>query len=201
VLTAETRPFRPATDETESTLSSVYTPVEVSPSDIPLMTRIGELRVRAWKARQPDFPDMTIWLDMFDASARHWAILQGAVPVAAARMTVHNDLSEVPNAEIFTDAFPNGLAGSIASINRLVVDPAFAGRGLSRMLDEVRVSAARRENCAHMIAKTDAGTRRTDALRALGFEPAGTSQRYASGPLAEIKNGQGGGDILMLKLP
>ena len=200
MLTAETSPFRPATNETESTLSSVYTPVEVSPSDIPLMTRIGELRVRAWKARQPDFPDMTIWLDMFDASARHWAILQGAVPVAAARMTIHNDLSEVPNAEIFTDAFPHGLAGPIASINRLVVVPACAGRGLSRMLDEVRVSAARRENCAHMIVETYAGATRTDALRALGFEPAGTSQRHASGPLAEIKNGQGGGDILKLNL-
>lgn len=199
MLITETRPFRPAIDETESILSPVYTPVEVSPTDIPQMTRIGKLRVKAWKARQPHFPVMTIWLDVFDAKARHWAIFQGGRPVAAARMSIHNELSEVPNAEIFADAFPDGLAGPIAAMNRLVVDPAFAGLGLSRLLDEVRISAASRNDCAHMIVETYAGTKRTNALRALGFEPAGLSKGYASGPLAHVRNGQGGGDILILK--
>ncbi|WP_291069182.1 GNAT family N-acetyltransferase [Hyphomonas sp.] len=170
-------------------------PVEISPDDERLLSAIGQLRVRAWRARQPAFPDMREWLDDFDLFARHWTLSDNGILVAAARMTVHAELSSVPNAEIFASVFPNGLPGPIASLNRLVVDPAFAGRGLSRALDEARIEAAGKMQCANIIVETFARTSRAAALELLGFEIAGLSLPYVSGPLFGIKNGSGGGVV------
>ncbi|MFN7166770.1 MAG: GNAT family N-acetyltransferase [Pannonibacter sp.] len=178
-------------------------PVRISADDSRRLAAIGQLRVKAWKARQPAFPDMDTWLDAFDDVAQHWAIFNGGVPVAAARMSVHAALSSVPNAEIFAGVFPNGLEGPIASLNRLVVDPAFAGRGLSKTLDEARIAAARKIGCANLIVETFSRTSRVPALESLGFEVVGQSLPYAAGPLAKVQSAQedpNGGAPTVLKL-
>ena len=180
-------PFKTAFDKCPKMLTG---PIEFSPDDPHMLSAIGKLRVKAWKARQPAFPDMAAWIDGFDHIARHWVILADGSPVAAARMTVHAVLSSVPNAEIFAGSFPEGLSGPIASINRLVVDPAFSGTGLSRVLDEIRISAARKMSCANIVVETFANTPRVPALEALGFEVMGFALPYATGPLAIVKHGK-----------
>jgi GNAT superfamily N-acetyltransferase len=160
------------------------------------MAAIYRLRVAAWRARTPAFPDMPEWRDDFDDGAMHWAILHEGAPIAAARMTIHAALADLPNAEIYTRLLPADLAGPIASINRLVVDTAWAKRGLPRILDEARVDAARTSGCRHVLGETYAGGRRPDSLAYLGFKPLGLTQSYVSGPLATVKNDRGRRDRL-----
>lgn len=45
------------------------------------------------------------WLDEFELSARHWVIFNDAEPVVAARMSVHQRLDDVPDAEIYEGVF------------------------------------------------------------------------------------------------
>lgn len=171
--------------ETAEPMCPLAGPLEISAIETGMLASIGRLRVRAWKARQPTFPDIPEWTDGFDAIARHWVIMAGDRLIAAARMTVHRNISEVPNAEIFKNAFSVGLPGPVASINRLVVDPNFAGKGLSRLLDDARIADARARDCASIIGETFANTSRVGALEALGFEVVGAALDYASGPLAQ----------------
>jgi hypothetical protein len=108
-------------------------------------------------------------------------------PVAAARLTVHSVLSEVPDAEIYKPVFPEGLPGPIGVFTRLVVARSHSGLGLSGALDLCRIAAARSEGCRYAIGETFAGLPRLDQMRALGFEIAGPVGSYASGPLKGVK--------------
>ena len=170
-------------------------PLEVSPADEAIVASISRLRVRAWKARRRGFPDVDEWIDDFDQVGRHWVYFFRDQPVAAARMTTHAILRDVPNAEIYAAALPLAKSGRIASFNRLVVDPAFAGRGLSRQLDVERIDAARAENCSMVVAQTSNPVR-ISGLEALGFVSAGRSLPYLSGPLA-TSNREG---VVLVKL-
>lgn len=164
-----------------------------------VLNQIYRLRVRAWQARTNAFPDMTEWRDADDADALHWAIMFGDAPVAAARMTVHARVTDLPNAEIYAGLVPEALPGPIASINRLVVDAAWAGRGLPRVLDQVRIEEAVRRGCRHILGETYAGTRRIAGMEALGFAIIGETKPYRSGPLAMVKANRGGGEIAYLR--
>lgn len=174
----------------KSGLELVYRPCAVT------MEAIYRLRPLAWRARTVHFPDIDIWRDEFDDSALHWAILDAGTPVAAARMTIHDRLADVPSAEIYEGVIPSNLKGPIACITRLVVHPNWAGQGLPRILDEARIAEARKQSCAHMIGETYAGMRRIAAMRELGFIILGETAPYPSGPLAEVKNRRGGGALL-----
>jgi hypothetical protein len=79
---------------------------EFSPTDGDLLRKIGRLRVRAWETETAKAAEMKIWLDEFDASARHWAVFHDGVPVASARLSVHTDMNVVPDAETYAGVFP-----------------------------------------------------------------------------------------------
>lgn len=152
---------------------------------------IFRLRVEAWKARVPHFPEMEGWSDAFDAAASHWAIYDGGRLVAAGRLTIHARLEEVPNPEVFAPLLPQGLAGPIGVLTRLVVAKSHAGQGLSKRLDRARIGHARRMGCRHLIGSTFAGEKREMALMALGFARLGEAGQYASGPLRDVNLGGG----------
>ncbi len=172
--------------------------VAVETRDLAILEQVYRLRVEAWRARNPDFPPMDAWTDAFDAVGRHWVILDGDAPVAAARLTVHDVLAEAPSAEIYRDLLPDDLPGPIGVLTRLVVARGHAGLGLSLMLDKARIEAARTTGCRHLIGETFAGLSRIDQMSKLGFEVIGQAQPYADGPLALVKSPQakGGGDRL-----
>src|SRR5207245_876274 len=123
-------------------------PAEIDPHDRPLLEKIGRLRVRAWAKFVPAVAAKTdCWLDKFELAARHWVIYHDGEPVAAARMSVHQQLEGVPDAEVYKGVFAEKLPAPIASFNRLVVHPEFRGRGLPTALDLVRIQAASASGC------------------------------------------------------
>jgi SAM-dependent methyltransferase/GNAT superfamily N-acetyltransferase len=153
-------------------------PVEIDPRDRPLLEKIGRLRVLAWSTEMPDAPERSAcWLDDFELAARHWCIFHEGDPVAAARMSVHQRIAEVPDAGVYEGVFAEPPAEPIASFNRLVVHPRRRGRGLSRKLDEVRLKTAANLGCRSAILETHSPNR-LDCLRPLGFRVVGPAQSY-----------------------
>lgn len=162
-----------------------------------IMAQVYALRVQAWRARTQAFPEMDEWRDEHDDHGLHWVVIARnrdaqQVAIAAARMTIHARLAEVPSAEIYDGLLPADLPGPIASINRLVVSKDYAGQGLSRVLDQARIAFARLKGCNCVIGGTSAGIRRHDDLLAQGFVALGKAQPYRDGPLATVKQSRGG---------
>jgi GNAT superfamily N-acetyltransferase len=143
--------------------------VEIAASDAAMLEHIGELRVRAWRANATFDPAMRTWRDEWDRSARHWAVLRGGEPVAAARFSVHTGLQDVPHREHYMSVLADAPPAPVASLNRLVVDPSARGLGLSKQLDDVRLSAAEAMGCRTAVGVAHDYVRRIRPLEAEGF--------------------------------
>ncbi|NBB21942.1 GNAT family N-acetyltransferase [Runella sp. CRIBMP] len=120
------------------------------------MEEIGRFRIRAWRNENginPTFFSQEVWIDSLDKNAHHWIITKEKVIVAAARLSFHECIEEVPYADFLHDEHrPLFQKSPIASINRLVVDPAFRGRGFARILDNERIKLAAKAGSKIMIA-------------------------------------------------
>jgi len=162
------------------------------------LEEIYALRVAAWRARVESFPDIGRWTDAEDARAAHWAIRDGGRIIAAARLSIHDSLAEVPHAEIFDGVFSESLHGPIGSLNRLVVAASHRRSGLAQKLDIVRIIHARDADCRHIIGEAHADTPRIAELTALGFSVVGPSEPHIAGPLARVREGRGGGEMICL---
>ena len=159
---------------------------EFTSIDEHLLGRIGRLRVEAWETETSRASDMKSWLDEFDRTARHWIVFCKGVPVAAARLSVHDNLEEVPDAESYAGGFDEPPEGPIASLNRLVVHPSARRAGLSKRLDLVRLAAAEEIGCRSAIVSTSSGPRRVKQLSAWGFALAGYGPRFRKPPLCYL---------------
>ena len=135
------------------------------------MEEIGALRIRAWRNESgvdAQFFAQRTWVDALDQTAHHWILTRNDVVVASARMSFHDSLDGVPYSSLLPDAYRSRYAHkTIASINRLVVDPQFRGHGLAKRLDQARLSMARREGIDVVLAQPQ--LTRLDALTNLGF--------------------------------
>jgi GNAT superfamily N-acetyltransferase len=151
--------------------------------DPELLRKILALRVVAWKSFINVDPHLLEWTDQFDSAAQHWAILDGETVAAAGRLSIHERLHDVPDSEVYEPILTTPLRAPIASINRLVVHPAYRGRHLSDQLDEVRISAAEKAGCSCVIGHTHAGDKRVAQLVAEGFEALGTGRKNEQGIL------------------
>lgn len=156
--------------------------VEIAATDTAMMEKIYRLRVAAWRSRNKAFPKMERWSDEFDPIGRHWAILDNGEPVAAARLTVHDRLDQVPSGDIYVDLLPDGLPGPIGNMGRLVVAFRFGGRGLAHRLDAIRVAAGRAMGCRRLIGHTTSGPKRIKSATRLGFKVIGEARLHTSGP-------------------
>ncbi len=156
-------------------------------TDAAVLEAVYRLRVTAWRARVPAFPDIEAWSDAHDAEALHWAVIVDGKPVAAARLTVHDSLEDAPDAAIYMRAFPHGLPLPFGMFGRLCVAPSHGGRGLTRKLDDVRIDFAQRMGCACVVGITTHGVPRLAAMAAAGFETIPGPVVIEDGPLAAIK--------------
>lgn len=142
--------------------------------DHAMIARVCRLRVLAWRT-QADIPaQVEEWRDLQDSDARHWAICLGEDPVAAVRLTIHTDLTTVPDGDVYRATLPHGLETPIASYNRMVVRPDMRRRGFSRMLDDVSIAAARDMGARCLVGITGSvhgNQHRVDAMVRRGFEP------------------------------
>lgn len=155
-------------------------PVEIDPADPLLLEQIGRLRVLAWSTVMPDAASRTeSWLDEFELRARHWCIFHAGKPVAAARLSIHRRIDEVPDAEIFEGVVVDPPA-PVASLNRLVIHPEFRGRGWAERLDKVRILAAAAAGCRCAVGETQS-PRRVRQLEDAGFRVVGPCRPYAPG--------------------
>lgn len=120
------------------------------------MLDIGKFRIHGWKNEEgisQSFFSREYWIDTLDQRSYHWIISSNDTIIAAARLSLHTSLDDVPYARLLKPEhrvhFENKL---IASINRLVVDPSYRGLGLSKLLDQVRIERALAQKAEMMIA-------------------------------------------------
>jgi GNAT superfamily N-acetyltransferase len=151
-----------------------------------LLRQIGRLRVEAWQTETARAAEMPAWLDDIDQTARHWVVFLDGAPIAAARLTVHQSLADVPDAESYVGVFAASPEPPIASLNRLVVHPSARGAGLSKHLDLVRLDAAESLGCRSVILSTASGPRRVGQLIGYGFELVGYGPRFQKPPLCHM---------------
>ena len=140
-----------------------------------LLDAIYVLRAEVWNEQLVIPASFSPWNDKNDHDARHWAVLVNKTLVAAARFTVHSTLEDLPDWECINGVIQALPPVPIGSINRLVVDSQFRGKGISRALDAVRLQAAAELGCGSVIACTRG--RRIDALLSLGFTVVGVGPR------------------------
>ena len=152
--------------------------------DEALLREIGRLRVEALETETSKASAIKSWIDEFDRTARHWVVFREEVPVAAARLSIHENLSEVPDAESYAGVFPQPPEGPIASFNRLVVHPSARGAGLSKRLDFVGLDASEEIGCHSVVLSTASGPKRVKQLIGWGFELAGYGPRFQKPPLS-----------------
>ena len=143
---------------------------------------IGQLRVAAWRT-EGGTPSIAAvgdcWLDHHDEHAIHFLLRRGDVLAAAARMCVHENLDEAPDAFALKTA-QRTIPLPAAFFNRLVVEPAFRGQALSDILDHrrLRVAEALRIQC---IVITTHAEHRVRKLAGMGFSNWGrAAYDYAS---------------------
>jgi predicted GNAT family N-acyltransferase len=117
--------------------------------------------------------------DRHDEHARHWAAFIGDEIVAAARMCVHDEQEQSPDASAFSKI---RLPAPIATINRLVVVPSARKSGLAEQFDKSRIIAAKSEGAKCIVGT--AAPARIEALERLGFRLTGEQwiQSYCESP-------------------
>jgi GNAT superfamily N-acetyltransferase len=153
---------------------------EIDPAAEPaVLDAILRLRLRGWAPQVPVPLTLADVIDEFEPAARHWAIFDGAVLAAAARLSIHQSADDVPEAICMSGVFPEPPAAPIGFLSRLVVAPEYRGRGLSRQLDEIRIDAAQREGCRSLLALVFevSGDGRVRQLVSYGFRVVGRGQR------------------------
>jgi predicted GNAT family N-acyltransferase len=117
------------------------------------------LRYRVWSqtVHLPNsFQQKGLICDDHEDHARHWGVLtdSGSL-VASARLCVHENEQDIPEADSYTEL---RLPHPIASINRLVVEEFARKRNFAHSLDLRRIEAARSAGAACIVAApTDEG--------------------------------------------
>ncbi len=154
---------------------SVSAPIVVE--DPTVLQQVGRLRILAWEAdgELPSFaPKAKVWLDEHDSHAVNWVVLCEGLPVAAARLCVHKRVCDLPDLASLA-GYEDSFVTPIAAFTRLVVSPAFRGRGLSKELDGMRLAAAQESGCRSAVVVTHIPGR-IRQLNACGFSNLGESR-------------------------
>ena len=146
-------------------------------ADAPTLAAIYRLRAAVWRdtgaVAQAAFADGR-WSDEHDPASLHWVIRDAGELVAAARLSVHERLADVPEAEAYA-AVGLRLAGRIAAPARVVVAPAARRHGLAWQLLDAQDAAARAAGCAFAVRQSTPAMRRLLTRR--GWYSAGPARR------------------------
>ena len=154
-------------------------PVPVA--DPPTLEAIYRLRASVWRETgdiaQAAFGDGR-WSDEYDPAAMHWVIRDGEQLVAAARLSVHDRLADVPEAGEYAAAGLR-LEGRIAAPARVVVATAARRHGLAAQLLDAQDAAARAAGCAYAVRQSSPAMSRLLARRGWrDVGPAGLDERF-----------------------
>lgn len=135
-------------------------------------TSLLQLRRDAWSTEPAVPPELArSWaagVDEYDANGVHWCVWERRRMIAAARLTLHERLADVPDAQLYPPELE--LSGQpIASLNRLVVAPTHRGLGIAHVLNEVRCRWAAGLGAQAIVAAVARGRER--GLEQRGFSP------------------------------
>lgn len=167
-------------------LGSAVTPGFIGPievTDAPRIDEICRLRVAAWREMGALARGAFLhgeWRDELDdgGRSRQWVILRDEEIVAAARLSVHDRLDDVSEAQEYLTAGLR-LDGHIAAPARIVVSAAARGHGLASRLLEVLDSAAVEADAAYGVLQASPGLRRLLIPRGWrDIAPAGADPRF-----------------------
>ena len=150
-------------------------------TDAPTLEAIYRLRATVWRetgdVAQAAFADGR-WSDEHDPTGLHWVIRDGDALVAAARLSVHETLADVPEAEEYAAAGLR-LEGRIAAPARVVVAAAARRHGLAAQLLDAQDAAARAAGCAYAVRQSSPAMSRLLARRGWrDVGPAGLDERF-----------------------
>ena len=131
--------------------------------------QIQELRRLCWPSISAAGESLE---DGFDEGAWHWTVRSEHRLIAAARLTIHNDLIHIPEAHLFRHIVSHPLPRPIGYISRLIIHPEARRNGLSRTLDHCRLEACRELGVKSLIANwtPQSGVHRKRQLMELGFQ-------------------------------
>ena len=136
-------------------------------ADAATLEAIYRLRATVWRetgdVAQAAFADGR-WCDEYDPTGLHWVIRDAEALVAAARLTVHERLADVPEAEEYAAAGLD-LEGRIAAPARVVVAAAARRHGLAAQLLDAQDAAARAAGCAYAVRQSSPAMSRLLARR------------------------------------
>ena len=137
------------------------------------------LRQRVWSEAMGAPITREDLIEPFDATSRHWMVFDGDQVVAAARLSIHDRVEDVPEACCLVGVFQRQPPAPIGFLSRLVVAPEYRRHGLGRRLDETRIEAAARAGCRSLLALVFdvSGEARVKQFTAQGFTVLGRGQR------------------------
>ncbi len=162
---------------------------EIDPvADSKMLDAINDLRLRAWVPQVPVPLTVEDVIDEFEPTARHWAVFDGEHLIAAARLSIHQHLDDVPEAVCLSGVFVAPPPAPIGFLSRLVVADEYRRRGLSRHLDEIRIRAAEQAGCRSLLALVFdvSGESRVRQFVSLGFTGQGRGRRDTHPKFGEL---------------
>lgn len=89
--------------------------------------------------------------DKCDDYGHHFVAHCGNHVFGAGRISIHESVLDIPDAHVF-EKIIDKIEWPIASINRLVVTDEARGHGISRLIDEARISFAKNAGCSGILA-------------------------------------------------
>src|SRR5262245_18432011 len=99
-----------------------WTISELDPAAEPaLFDAIISLRMRCWAALMPVPLTRDDLLDPFDETARHWVAAADGELIGAARLSTHDRLDDVPEADCLGGVYASPPPAPIGFLSRLVV--------------------------------------------------------------------------------
>jgi GNAT superfamily N-acetyltransferase len=144
-------------------------PTEVTDPDA--LEEVFRFRAAVWadEAWLSKHQNMSRIADRHEGDARHWVVRQRGQLVAAARLSFHERIEDVPDYEFFPTRLPITIPPPIASMNRLVVHPAHRYQGIATNLDRCRIQAAKQSGANAILVQCP--PYRVQRLCQLGFKP------------------------------
>lgn len=150
--------------------------------DLKALEAIGKFRLAIWQQETAVASDILaagVWLEDLDYRARHWIVTHRESLIGAARMSIHPQLQEVPDAYLWERAGIT-LPTPIAHFGKLVIGRSARGLGLGSRLNELRIVAAR-EAGARSIMVT-ASPANAKLLMRQGFTDTGIRETFPNRP-------------------
>jgi len=135
---------------------------------------VDGLRHESWRATRPSQEARLLNAGYFESppglALYYGVVLTGSV-VGAGRLSIHRSLADVPEAQVYGEAFLAQLRYPVASINRLAVHPDYRRQGIAGLVDQARLQRARLEGCTVVLAwfTPKSGDHRLIQLREYGF--------------------------------